>query len=195
MARKAKTARKPKAKKEDKLKGHNAPKESKLAAKDLVRHHHQRMISLKKKLDDANADYRNARKSAKTDGINLKHYDAAVTLKNLSDGEQKQQHNNVVHYLRCLGVPLGKQLELFDAKEDDNSIDAIRTRAYDRGYQDGLDGEKQDATYDPGTPAGQSYHTGWRDGQNELAKSAFTRGPKNPPNGKLGTETSSAQQQ
>jgi ribosome modulation factor len=170
MTRKAKKVRVAKA---QPMRGDNKAPNG-LTPADNVRHHHTVMQRAQKKLDDAKALLRKAEKSAVRDGIVLKDYREAISNEKKSEKDLFTRHNNVTHYMKSLGISFHRNFTLLGkAKEPDSSPDAVRTRAYDRGHDDGLAGRPQDKTYDAGSPAGQSYLKGWQDGQAELGKSAF----------------------
>jgi hypothetical protein len=177
MARKAKKKiAKPKS-----MKGHNGKAPNGLTPADNVRHHHAVLTRAQKKLDDAKALLRKAEKSAVADGIVMRDYREAISNEKKSEKDLFTRHNNVKHYMQALGVSYHRNMNfLGGVKTPDSSPEAVEKRASDLGYDDGLAGRPINETYDPGTPAGQRYLAGYKDGNNELGKSSF-RGKETKP--------------
>lgn len=138
-----------------------------LEAKALFLRALPKIADLKAKLNTANANLRNAYKTAKADGFLKKDFDVAFEIQG-AEGEKakKAAIARELTIARWLGCDLGAQLDLFleDARVP------ITDRAYDEGQSASMQNQKAAPSYDPNTEAYRSYMAGFHEHQATLAK-------------------------
>jgi ribosome modulation factor len=145
------------------------------AVPDEVIGRHLKLIKAKLKamepiledLNEARGVYRNARKLAKKEGVNLDAVDIILKLENLDQGKVLVDHADAGRYLMIMDSPLATQLDLFQNLQ----VQAPEVDARLQGRQAG--GNAEDAEnnpFTPGTEQFQAWAEGWAEGQNDNAE-------------------------
>jgi hypothetical protein len=168
MARKnkPKLVRKPKAQKKDIAvrRGDRVNEESKALFLD---HHLPKIVSAKERAATAQANLRNAYKSAKADGFLQRDFDTAFLLKTqLGEKRIKEIIARDMTIAKWLGYSLGKQLDLF-VQEDEHDLEA---QAYFDGEEASRSNQAAAPLYAPGTPGYEAYMRGFHEHQEQLAR-------------------------
>ena len=157
----------PKAPKGSKENPHRGPETN--VSEGLLLVHLSKIGAAEKKKDEAVNALRAARKSAKQDGVDLKTLDALRVLAKLSATEIAHGFNTMVSYSRFMSVPVYGQMQLFESVEV--SEETVTAAAKDRGLHDGKMGRGEETNpYDIGSPAGQAWLAGHREGQEALLR-------------------------
>lgn len=188
MAERARAKKKATAKKKAPMKGDKAPKAkgprkarkgdnsgAMHAVPDETIERHLKTIRAKLKamepilddLNEARGVYRNARKLAKKEGVNLDAVDIILNLENLDQGKVLVDHADAGRYLRIMESPLATQLELFQNLEPP----APEVDARLQGRQAGGNAEPaENNPHKPGSEQFQAWAEGWAEGQNDNAE-------------------------
>lgn len=142
------------------------------AVKDEVIERHLKSIKSKLKamdpileeLNEARGVYRNARKLAKKEGVNLDAVDIILKLENLDQGKVLVDHADAGRYLAIMDSPLATQLDLFqNLQAQMPEVDALL-----QGRQAGGNAEPaENNPFKPGTSEFQQWAQGWAEGQDE----------------------------
>lgn len=133
----------------------------------LFLNHLPKIGELKAKLNTANANLRNAYKTAKADGFLKGDFDTAFQIQG-ADGEKakKAAIARDLTIAKWLGCDLGSQLDLF--------VEDERVPASDRAFEEGKAASMQNLpakpSYDPGTAQYRQYMAGFHEHQATLAK-------------------------
>ena len=126
---------------------------------------------------------RQARKRWKGLGLNLKQFDAVMTLRNADADDIMQDELDRQRYAKWGGVDLGFQAT-FDFGEieepnDEASEKLAKFDAYQQGVAAGTSGDARSANpHDTGTVAHVAWDQGWQDHDNEEWKAANAGKPK-----------------
>lgn len=129
-----------------------------------------KVADLKKKLNTANANLRNAYKSAKADGFLKKDFDTAFQIQG-ADGEKakKAAIARELTIAKWLGCDLGSQLDLF---VEDTRVPAA-DRAYEEGQAASMKGETANPDYHPATEQHRQFMQGFHDDQEKRIKNGM----------------------
>lgn len=139
--------------------GHNSQPLTDSQQAALFHHHRRMVVDAKAKLNEANANYRNARKRAKSENVDPKMIDFAIALEKDTDGEMEKQRIEQERVAAWMGVPFGAQSELLLREPADD-------KAFRLGQVAGAAGETCSAP--AGLPMGP-WVAGWHKGQADLA--------------------------
>jgi hypothetical protein len=124
----------------------------------LFLNHLPKISDLKAKLNSANANLRNAYKTAKADGFLKGDFDTAFQIQG-ADGEKakKAAIARDLTIAKWLGCDLGAQLDLFVEPERVPAVD----RAFEEGKVDAMSNKAAKPSYDPSTPQHAKYMEGY----------------------------------
>lgn len=164
-----KAAKNPRAKKGDNSKAfHAVPDEVIARHLKAIKSKLKAMEPILEELNEARGVYRNARKLAKKEGVNLDSLDIILRLENIDQGKVLVDHADAGRYLRILESPLATQLELFQNLQ----VVAPEVDARLQGRQAGGNAEPaENNPFTPGTEQFQHWAEGWAEGQNDNAES------------------------
>ena len=146
-----------------------------LEAKALFLQNLTKVADLKGKLNTANANLRNAYKTAKADGFLKKDFDVAFEIQG-AEGEKKKKAAiaRELTIAKWLGCDLGEQLDMF--------LEPSRVPAEDRAYEEGqtasMTGKSATPSYHPATPQHAAYMKGYHDHQATLSSGFKKLEPK-----------------
>lgn len=129
-------------------------------ARALFLQHLPKIAELKTKLNTANANLRNAYKTAKSDGFLQADFDVAFKLQ--GDGGEKAKKAAIARELtiaKWLGCDLGSQLDMF---VEDARVPAA-DRAYEEGQTDSMSAKTAKTDYAPETEQYRRYMAGYHD--------------------------------
>jgi hypothetical protein len=134
-----------------------------------------KIAELKAKLNTANANLRNAYKTAKADGFHKKDFDTAFQMQG-ADGEKakKAAIARELTIAKWLGCDLGSQLDLF---LEDARVPAA-DRAYDEGVSASMKNEVAKPDYHPATEQYRKYMEGYHADQERQLKKGITKLPE-----------------
>lgn len=165
-AKKAKTAAAPKKASPAVAAAAKSPDTDK-EAKALFLQALPKIADLKTKLNTANANLRNAYKTAKADGFLKSDFDEAFEIQG-AEGEKKKKAAiaRSLTIAKWLGCDLGAQLDLF---VQDSRVPAA-DRAYEEGQTASMKGESAKPPYDPSTEQHRRYMAGYHDDQEQRIK-------------------------
>jgi hypothetical protein len=136
-------------------------------SESLLLQHIGKMVTAEKKQGEATAALRNARKHAKSDGVNLDALDKVRSMIKRDIHENVEEFNAVVNYSKILNAPIYSQLDMFSAPEP--TEEEVMKRAYADGVRSGKLGESEGGNpFDDTHGAGQEWLSGFRDGQKIL---------------------------
>lgn len=111
---------------------------------------------------------KSVRQQAKLSGIDVEQMDRARKERDLNDGTTIHQLRTFQTYCAHLDLPIGAQIELFDAPQQKgaHSQEAVLKKARRTGYERGLMGLQPDEqAYPPMTEEGGEHAAGWGEGQ------------------------------
>lgn len=131
-----------------------------IEARALFLQHLPKIAELKTKLNTANANLRNAYKTAKSDGFLKDDFEIAFQMQ--GDGGEKARKAAIARQLtiaKWLGCDLGNQLDLFVEDERVPAAD----RAYEEGVTDCLQNIAAKPSYAPDTEQYRRYMAGFHD--------------------------------
>lgn len=141
-------------------------------ARALFLNHLPKIAELKKKLNTANSNLRNAYKTAKADGFLKDDFEIAFQMQ--GDGGEKARKAAIARQLtiaKWLGCDLGSQLDLFVEPE---RVPAVE-RAYEEGQVDAMSNKPAKPSYDPSTPQHAQYMQGFHDATEKAVKKGIGR--------------------
>lgn len=97
-------------------------------------------------------------------GVNLSMMDAAIAEREKEDGTTISNLADLKRYFNYLGLPIGKQFDLFEAPAAADQ--KLEEAAYEEGRELGIKGlNADDQKWLPTSPEGQAHQKGWADGQ------------------------------
>jgi len=131
-----------------------------------------KIADLKAKLNTANANLRNAYKTAKKDGFLKNDFEIAFQLQQ-AEGEKarKAAIARDLTIAKWMGCDLGAQLDMFVQDERVPAVD----RAYDEGVTCSMQGEAAKPGYDPGTEQYRAFMKGFHDDQEKRIKGGIKK--------------------
>jgi ribosome modulation factor len=162
----------PRAKKGDNSKAfHAVPDEVIARHLKAIKAKLKAMDPILEELNEARGVYRNARKLAKKEGVNLDALDIILKLENVDMGKVQVDHADAGRYLRILESPLATQLDLFQNMQ----VVAPEVDARLQGRQAGGNAEPaENNPFTPGSEQFQQWAEGWAEGQNDNAEAFKT---------------------
>lgn len=123
-----------------------------------------RLAAADKDIKEAKDRRKKLRQFFANQGVNLAMMDEALAERNREDGTTISNLRELKRYYGYLGLPIGKQFDLFDQPAADAS--SVEERAYEEGKELGIKGlNPDDQKWLPTTPEGQAHQRGWADGQ------------------------------
>jgi hypothetical protein len=142
--------------------GHNGPSEEEFLL------HMRAIINAQAKVDIAKVGVKQARKLAKSAGIELKKLDAIVTMADWGPDEVRAHFATLNQYAIWMGLPIGTQPDFFDGVPE-AAKPSVDWRA--RGYVAATTGKGAVGTPPEDCPPDQvqSWMAGWHDGQAKIA--------------------------
>lgn len=138
----------------------------------LFLNHLPKIADLKAKLNTANANLRNAYKTAKADGFLKEDFETAFQIQG-ADGEKarKAAIARQLTIAKWLGCDLGAQLDLF---VEDERVPA-EDRAFEEGKVDAMSNKAAKPSYDPSTPQHARYMEGFHAATEALVKTGIAK--------------------
>lgn len=126
--------------------------------------HYERALTKKKTAD---ADFKNACKTAKADGVTVAQIKTMIALDS-PEGEARERAAiaSTLQAAVWMGSPLGTQLALFDEPDRTPSVD----RAFDEGKKDSMENKPAKPAYAPDLPQYKSYMDGYAEDQDRRAQ-------------------------
>ena len=159
----------------DTTQGDDAQVGAKLGAnltRETFEEHWRKIRTLKRELDEANGRYRAAKKLAEGAGVDLKTLGLLEQLAKLDDGEADSRLNKLFRYAGWLDLPIGTQIDLFQAEPRKEKADAEHSEwaATEAGIESGKHGaNRDDNPFVPGSPLHVKWDGGWLRGQEIIA--------------------------
>lgn len=138
----------------------------------LFLNHLPKIAELKAKLNTANANLRNAYKTAKSDGFLKDDFEIAFQMQ--ADGGEKNRKAAIARQLtiaKWLGCDLGAQLDMFVADERVPAAD----RAYEEGVTDCMQNVAAKPNYAPDTEQYRRYMAGFHDTTEKMVKKGIKK--------------------
>jgi hypothetical protein len=128
----------------------------------------------KRKVDEATAGYRNARKRAETAGVNLKALAFMEKLAKMDDDEAASHLRTSMRYASWADLKISQQPDLLEpgdiAVPEKAMAEHRESIAEDAGYAAGRQGaDRSENPYPPGSPFAAKWDQGWGDGQRVIA--------------------------
>jgi ribosome modulation factor len=140
------------------------------ASRDWIR----QIMTQARRVDEENGALRNLYKRAKAAGENIAEIRHAIRLSRLPHEEAIQITRDQVYYMALRNIPV-TQASLFEGFDVELS-DATRRAddvwdAQEKGYKAGRTGVRaEECPYIPGSELYAEWHSGWRAGQNAIAR-------------------------
>lgn len=123
-----------------------------------------RLAAADKDIKEAKDRRKKLRQFFANQGVNLAMMDEALAERSREDGTTISNMRELKRYYGYLGLPIGKQLDIFDQPAG-NAV-AVEEQAYEEGKELGIKGmNPDDQKWLPTTPEGQAHQRGWNDGQ------------------------------
>lgn len=124
-----------------------------------------RLAAADKDIKEAKDRRKKLRQFFQNQGVNLRMMDEAIAERGREDGTTVSNLRDMKRYCEYLGLPIGKQFDLFDQPVTAGNVDT-EAAAYDEGKELGIKGLNPDTQkWLPTTPEGQAHQNGWADGQ------------------------------